>query len=68
MLRGNHEARSMNGWVEHYHEGSFKNLCSKVESAAGLLPQELWLQLNAVFDNLPLAAVSAPTPCPSAST
>ena len=65
MLRGNHEARSMNGWVEHYREGSFKSLCSKVESAAGLLSQELWLQLNAVFDHLPLAAVSAPTPVPS---
>lgn len=55
----------MNGWVDHYGEGSFQSLCSNVESAAGLLPQELWLQLNAVFDHLPLAAVSAPTPVPS---
>jgi hypothetical protein len=64
MLRGNHEARLMNGWVEHYGVGSFKNLCLKVENAAGLFPNELWLEFNAVFDHLPLAAVSVSIPFP----
>ena len=54
----------MNGWVEHYGEGSFKNLCLKVENAAGLFPNELWLEFNAVFDHLPLAAVSVSIPFP----
>ncbi len=57
MLRGNHEARLMNGWVDHYGAGSFQNLCLKAETDAGLLPKELWLQFNTVFDYLPIAAV-----------
>jgi hypothetical protein len=48
----------MNGWVEQYGDGSFKNLCLKVERFAGLFPQELWHDFNAVFDYLPIAAVS----------
>jgi hypothetical protein len=59
MLRGNHEARLMNGWVEQYGDGSFQNLCAATERAAGLKPRELWSEFNNVFDYLPLAAVSA---------
>jgi hypothetical protein len=47
----------MNGWVEYYRDGSFKNLCLKVERASGLLPGELWLAFNDMFDYLPIAAV-----------
>jgi hypothetical protein len=36
----------------------------KVENAAGLFPNELWLEFNAVFDHLPLAAVSVSIPFP----
>ena len=50
-------------WVEHYGDGSFQHLCLQTEVAAGLMPRELWLQFNAVFDYLPLAAVSASSCC-----
>ncbi|CAN0104807.1 unnamed protein product, partial [Hapterophycus canaliculatus] len=46
MLRGNHELRDVNGWVEHYGERSFLWQC-----------QEVWEGCNAVFDRLPLASV-----------
>ena len=59
MLRGNHEARLMNGWVEQYGDGSFQYLCAATERAAGLKPRELWAEFNNLFDYLPLAAVSA---------
>jgi hypothetical protein len=57
MLRGNHEARAMNGWVAQYGECSFQSLCLNVEHSAGLMPRELWFEFNAVFDCLPIAAV-----------
>ena len=67
MLRGNHEARDTNGYVEYYGEGCFQNLCLKAETAARLLPRELWFEFNAVFDYLPLAAVGTPLSLSSAT-
>jgi hypothetical protein len=57
----------MNGYVEYYGEGSFQNLCLKAETAARLLPRELWFEFNAVFDYLPLAAVGFPLSLSSAT-
>ncbi|CAM9183256.1 unnamed protein product, partial [Choristocarpus tenellus] len=55
MLRGNHELRDVNGWVEHYGERSFLWQC---QSRFGEeLGQDVWESCNQVFDRLPLAAV-----------
>lgn len=55
MLRGNHETRDVNGWEEHYGDRSFIAQCkSRFGDAVG---EEVWEELNCVFDRLPLAAV-----------
>ncbi|CAM9106884.1 unnamed protein product [Phaeothamnion confervicola] len=55
MLRGNHELRDVNGWVEHYGERSFLWQCqNRFGDEVG---ERVWEGCNAVFDRLPLAAV-----------
>ena len=55
MLRGNHETRDVNGWEEHYGDRSFIAQCkNRFGEARG---EEVWEELNCVFDRLPLAAV-----------
>jgi diadenosine tetraphosphatase ApaH/serine/threonine PP2A family protein phosphatase len=55
MLRGNHELRDVNGWVEHYGEKSFLWQC---QARFGMdMGEMVWEECNAVFDRLPLAAV-----------
>lgn len=55
MLRGNHETRDVNGWEEHYGDRSFIAQCkSRFGEERG---EEVWEELNQVFDRLPLAAV-----------
>jgi len=55
LLRGNHETRDVNGWEEHYGEGSFIYQCQ--QRFGDNLGWRLWEQTNTVFDRLPLAAV-----------
>ncbi|CAM9947186.1 unnamed protein product, partial [Discosporangium mesarthrocarpum] len=55
MLRGNHELRDVNGWVEYYRDKSFLWQCQKRFGEA--LGEEVWEACNMVFDRLPLAAV-----------
>eukprot|EP00903_Cladosiphon_okamuranus_P015625 g14428.t2 len=55
MLRGNHELRDVNGWVEHYGERSFLWQCQ--DRFGDELGEEVWEGCNAVFDRLPLASV-----------
>ncbi|CAM9837623.1 unnamed protein product [Scytosiphon promiscuus] len=55
MLRGNHELRDVNGWVEHYGERSFLWQCQ--DRFGDDLGEEVWEGCNAVFDRLPLASV-----------
>ncbi|CAM9106958.1 unnamed protein product [Phaeothamnion confervicola] len=55
MLRGNHELRDVNGWVEHYGERSFLWQCQN--RFGDDLGEQVWETCNAVFDRLPLAAV-----------
>lgn len=55
MLRGNHETRDVNGWEEHYEERSFLRQCKdRFGTAVG---EQVWEELNQVFDRLPLAAI-----------
>eukprot|EP00611_Tribonema_gayanum_P002765 TRINITY_DN1209_c0_g1_i1.p1 TRINITY_DN1209_c0_g1~~TRINITY_DN1209_c0_g1_i1.p1 ORF type:complete len:170 (+),score=41.73 TRINITY_DN1209_c0_g1_i1:1497-2006(+) len=55
MLRGNHELRDVNGWIDHYGERSFLWQCQNRFGTT--LGEEVWETCNAVFDRLPLAAV-----------
>ncbi|CAN0259372.1 unnamed protein product, partial [Ectocarpus sp. 8 AP-2014] len=55
MLRGNHELRDVNGWIEHYGERSFLWQCQNRFGEA--LGEKVWESCNAVFDRLPLAGV-----------
>eukprot|EP00752_Nemacystus_decipiens_P018215 g16344.t1 len=55
MLRGNHELRDVNGWIEHYGERSFLWQCQNRFGEA--LGERVWESCNAVFDRLPLAGV-----------
>ncbi|CAM9508427.1 unnamed protein product [Ectocarpus sp. 4 AP-2014] len=55
MLRGNHELRDVNGWVEYYREKSFLWQCQN--RFGDLLGEDVWEACNAVFDRMPLAAV-----------
>lgn len=55
MLRGNHETRDVNSWVDHYREKSFLYQCqNRFEEELGEI---LWEEVNQVFDRLPLAAI-----------
>ncbi|CAM9963654.1 unnamed protein product [Ascophyllum nodosum] len=55
MLRGNHELRDVNGWIEHYGESSFLWQCQNRFGED--LGERVWESCNAVFDRLPLAGV-----------
>jgi len=55
MLRGNHETRDVNGWEEHYGDRSFIAQCKN--RFGDSIGEEVWEELNCVFDRLPLAAV-----------
>ncbi|CAM9679230.1 unnamed protein product [Chrysoparadoxa australica] len=55
MLRGNHELRDVNGWVDHYRERSFLYQCQ--QRFGEVLGEEVWECCNACFDRLPLAGV-----------
>ena len=55
LLRGNHETRDVNGWEDHYGEKSFIAQCKdRFGEDRG---EQVWEELNQVFDRLPLAAV-----------
>mmetsp|Transcript_5507 Transcript_5507/g.8315 ORF Transcript_5507/g.8315 Transcript_5507/m.8315 type:complete len:407 (+) Transcript_5507:380-1600(+) len=55
MLRGNHELRDVNGWVEYYQEKSFLWQC---QNRFGMkLGEEVWEECNSVFDRMPLAGI-----------
>jgi hypothetical protein len=55
LLRGNHEARDMNGWVGHYGASSFLSQCTV---AFGDVNGALFYELvNNVFDCMPVAAI-----------
>ena len=54
MLRGNHELRAVNGWVEHYQKGSFLWQCqARFGEDVG---HQVWEIVNQAFDRMPLAA------------
>jgi hypothetical protein len=55
LLRGNHELPRVNGDIEHYGDGSFKNKCTALFGTQ--LGKEVWTEVNSVFRLLPLAAV-----------
>ena len=55
LLRGNHETRDVNGWIEHYGDRSFLYQCTLRFGED--LGNQIWEQVNQVFDRLPLAAV-----------
>ena len=55
LLRGNHETRDVNGWIEHYGDRSFLYQCTLRFGEE--LGNQIWEQVNQVFDRLPLAAV-----------
>lgn len=55
MLRGNHETRDVNSWVDHYRERSFLYQCqNRFDEELGEI---LWEEVNQVFDRLPLACI-----------
>jgi len=55
LIRGNHETRQVNGWEEHYRDGSFIVQCrSRFGEEKG---QKVWERCNDVFDRLPFAAI-----------
>ena len=55
LLRGNHEARDMNGWLNQYGASSFHHQCVV---AFGDINGSLFYELvNNVFDCMPVAAV-----------
>ena len=45
----------MNGWEEHYGDGSFLTQCKN--RFGDIMGCAVWEELNNVFDRLPLAAV-----------
>ena len=54
LIRGNHELRAVNGWVEHYQRGSFLWQCqNRFGDEVGA---NVWEAVNDAFDRLPLAA------------
>jgi hypothetical protein len=55
LLRGNHETRDVNGWVEHYRDKSFLYQCK--ERFGRELGEDVWEECNLAFDRLPLSAV-----------
>jgi diadenosine tetraphosphatase ApaH/serine/threonine PP2A family protein phosphatase len=55
MLRGNHEVRDVNGWIEHYGAKSFLYQCQ--DRFGETVGETVWEQINRVFDRLPLASV-----------
>lgn len=55
MLRGNHETRDVNSWVDHYKERSFLYQCQ--HRFGEEIGEVLWEECNQVFDRLPLACV-----------
>lgn len=55
LLRGNHETRGVNGWEEHYGDGSFLGQC-KLRFGVEL-GEQVWEVVNCAFDCMPLAAV-----------
>eukprot|EP00949_MAST-11_sp_MAST-11-sp1_P000198 g198.t1 len=54
LLRGNHETRAVNGWVEWYKERCFLDQCRRRFGTAN--GEAVWEKVNSVFDCLPLAA------------
>eukprot|EP00668_Euglena_longa_P038682 GGOE01049735.1.p1 GENE.GGOE01049735.1~~GGOE01049735.1.p1 ORF type:complete len:870 (-),score=284.69 GGOE01049735.1:7-2616(-) len=55
LLRGNHELHEVNGDIEGYGEYSFKAKC--VQLLGNELGEDVWVAVNFVFQNLPLAAI-----------
>ena len=54
LLRGNHETRSVNGWIDWYKDRCFLDQCRKRFGMAE--GEAVWENVNSVFDCLPLAA------------
>ena len=55
LLRGNHETRDVNGNTSMFRDGSFRSQCIEI---AGLNAGEnLWENINTVFDFFPLAGL-----------
>eukprot|EP00667_Euglena_gracilis_P003648 EG_transcript_3659 len=55
LLRGNHELHEVNGDLDGYGEYSFKAKCMQL--LGNELGEDVWVAVNFVFQNLPLAAV-----------
>ena len=55
MLRGNHETRDVNSWIDHYKERSFLYQCQ--HRFGEEIGEVLWEECNQVFDRLPLSSV-----------
>lgn len=55
LLRGNHETRDVNSWVDHYRDKSFLYQCK--ERFGEDLGEDVWEQCNQAFDRMPLTAV-----------
>jgi hypothetical protein len=53
LLRGNHETRSVNGWVAWYKQRCFLHQC---RCRFGRYGDLIWEKVNQVFDCLPFAA------------
>ena len=53
LLRGNHETRSVNGWVAWYKQRCFLHQC---RVRFGRYGDSIWEKVNQVFDCLPFAA------------
>lgn len=57
LLRGNHETRSVNSWIDHYQTKSFLYQCQIRFNNNIDIGTKVWESINTVFDRLPLAAV-----------
>ena len=53
LLRGNHETRSVNGWIQWYKHRCFLSQCRQ---RFGRYGDMIWEKVNQVFDCLPFAA------------
>ena len=53
LLRGNHETRAVNGWIDWYKQRCFLYQCRALFRQFGDL---VWESVNRVFDTLPFAA------------